>query len=223
MSTPTRYDILPAPQKALLPQLKPLIPLGFTLYGGTAIALRLGHRQSVDFDYFSGRPLDRDLLLRNAPFLTDATVIQDEPEAWTVQTYPLGHSERPVKLSFFGDLRFGRVGIPSFTDEKEIRLASLEDLLGHKLRVLLQRVEIRDYQDIAALLRSGLRLERGLGSASALFPNMFPAAEALRALTYFKGGDIENLSQPDRATLVAAVSGIGSLEPVLIRSRDLTE
>ncbi|WP_373321508.1 nucleotidyl transferase AbiEii/AbiGii toxin family protein [Rivihabitans pingtungensis] len=34
--------------------------LGFVLYGGTAIALRLGHRESVDFDFFSDRPLDRD-------------------------------------------------------------------------------------------------------------------------------------------------------------------
>lgn len=32
--------------------------LGFALYGGTAIALRLGHRTSVDFDFFNDRPLD---------------------------------------------------------------------------------------------------------------------------------------------------------------------
>ncbi len=37
----------------------------------------------------------------------------------------------------------------------------LNDLLGHKLKVLLQRVELKDYIDIAALLKNGADLERG--------------------------------------------------------------
>ena len=48
-----RMDVLPPAQRALWPQLGPLADLGFVLYGGTAVALRLGHRSSVDFDFFS--------------------------------------------------------------------------------------------------------------------------------------------------------------------------
>lgn len=51
-------DILPMAQRRLWPQLGNAPKLGFVLYGGTAIALRLGHRDSVDFDFFSERPLD---------------------------------------------------------------------------------------------------------------------------------------------------------------------
>jgi len=222
MPAPTCYDILPGPQKAILPDLKPVISLGFTLYGGTAIALHFGHRQSIDFDYFSARPINRKQLIEQVPFLKKATVLQDEPDTWTVQTYPLGHNERPVKLSFFGGLRFGRVGTPTFTDKKEIRLASLDDLFGHKLKVLLQRVELKDYQDIAVLLRAGFRLERGLGAALSLFPNMFPPAEALRALTYFQGGDVKNLSESDRSILISAINSVGPIEPMPICSHDLT-
>ena len=40
-------DILPPAQQALWPVLYKAPNLGFTLYGGTAIALRLGHRHSV--------------------------------------------------------------------------------------------------------------------------------------------------------------------------------
>jgi hypothetical protein len=29
------------------------VPIGFVLYGGTALALHLGHRTSVDFDFFA--------------------------------------------------------------------------------------------------------------------------------------------------------------------------
>jgi hypothetical protein len=43
-----RLDILPEPQQRLWPELAE-IPAEFVLYGGTAVALHLGHRQSVDF------------------------------------------------------------------------------------------------------------------------------------------------------------------------------
>ena len=43
-----RVDILPPPQRTLWPELD-ATPDDFTLYCGTALALRLGHRQSGDF------------------------------------------------------------------------------------------------------------------------------------------------------------------------------
>lgn len=46
-----RLDILPPAQRSLWPHLAQ-VPGHFVLYGGTAIALHLGHRQSVDFDFF---------------------------------------------------------------------------------------------------------------------------------------------------------------------------
>jgi hypothetical protein len=50
-------EILPEAQWRLWPELRPASQLGFVLYGGTAIALRLGHRSSVDFDFFTDQPL----------------------------------------------------------------------------------------------------------------------------------------------------------------------
>ena len=52
-----RLDILPEPQWRLWPELVE-VPDAFTLYGGTAVALRLGHRQSIDFDFFALEPID---------------------------------------------------------------------------------------------------------------------------------------------------------------------
>lgn len=43
--------VLLVSQQRLWPDLKPAADLGFVLYGGTAVALRLGHRASVDFDW----------------------------------------------------------------------------------------------------------------------------------------------------------------------------
>lgn len=55
-----RLDVLPEAQRRLWLQLAQTPRLGFVLYGGTAIALRLGHRPSIDFDFFTDKPLDRE-------------------------------------------------------------------------------------------------------------------------------------------------------------------
>lgn len=73
MSMPTqsftpRLDILPAAQVTLWQELGEEIPSTFTLYGGTALALQLGHRQSIDFDFF-GPAFDPDKLLNLFRFL----------------------------------------------------------------------------------------------------------------------------------------------------------
>ena len=56
------FDILPESQKALWLDLSPCKDLGFVLYGGTAIALQIGHRASIYFDFFS-HPTVQDFLL----------------------------------------------------------------------------------------------------------------------------------------------------------------
>jgi len=34
--------------------------IGFSLAGGTALALQIGHRKSIDLDFFGARPIDID-------------------------------------------------------------------------------------------------------------------------------------------------------------------
>jgi hypothetical protein len=95
-----------------------------------------------------------------------------------------------------------------------IRVASGLDLLAHKLKVILQRAEARDYQDIAALLRNGIPLEKGLGAAVTLFAPGFPVSESAKALTYFKDvADLSRLVRRDRELLVGAVEKLGSSIP----------
>ncbi|HLU97205.1 MAG TPA: nucleotidyl transferase AbiEii/AbiGii toxin family protein, partial [Thermobifida alba] len=68
-------NILPPPQQRLWPELA-AVPPTFTLYGGTAIALRLGHRDSVDFDFFAAHDIDPRRLLTDLPFLSGAVVLE---------------------------------------------------------------------------------------------------------------------------------------------------
>ena len=47
-----KLEILPPAQRRLWDELRQT-PQEFVLYGGTALALRLAHRHSEDFDFFS--------------------------------------------------------------------------------------------------------------------------------------------------------------------------
>lgn len=200
----------------MLPQLSALRHHGWVLYGGTAVALQLGHRQSVDFDFFSDKPLIEEELLNSAPILRGARTVQRAPRTWTVLAGSASGA-RSVKLSFFGDLRFGRVGQPSITEQAELAIASLDDLFGHKLKVLLQRIEAKDYLDIVAMLRAGQALEHGLGAAQTL-SDTFAAMEALRTLTYFEGGDLARVGRAERQLLIDAASRVGEVTPLPLLS-----
>jgi hypothetical protein len=196
--------------------------LGFALYGGTAIALRLGHRASVDFDFFTERALDRSSLEALLPFLRTAQVLQETPDTLTVLASPEGADQRPVKLSFFGTMTFGRVGEPQWTDDRMVQVASFEDLLATKVKVLLQRIEAKDYLDVAALLGNGVSLTRGLAAARSLFGPAFQPSECLKALVYFEGGDLNSLSEITRHLLIRAATAVGDLPSVPVVDKQLT-
>lgn len=216
-------DILPPAQIRLWPELTAAAALGFVLYGGTAIALRLGHRQSVDFDFFTERPLDRAALHDAFPFLAASQVLQDQSDTYCVLA-PFGDNERShVKVSFFGGIGFGRVGEPEWTEDENLLVASLDDLMATKVKVVLQRVEAKDYRDVAAMVTSGVSLAKGLASARQLYGSAFQPSEALKALVYFEGGDLHKLCDPERQALIDAVAVVRELPDVTIASTSLAD
>ena len=203
MTFKPRLDVLPDEQRELWPALADVLE-SFVLYGGTALALRLGHRTSVDFDFFSSEPLDLERLFA-IPFVRGAEVLQRGPATLTISTTRTG-SGAPVKVSFFGDLDMGRVGHPEQTDDGVAWVAAIPDLFATKLKVLLERVAARDYLDIAAILRSGALLKNGLGAAVALYGSQFPPMEAVKALAWFEVDDARNVDAATREVLSRAAT-----------------
>jgi len=214
---------LPPAQRRLWPELRPSVELGFVLYGGTAISLHLGHRRSVDFDFFRTRPLVKDEIRAAFAFTRRATTLQESKDTLVLSVPGSARREgrEDVKLSFFGGIAFGRVGEPLLCDDGVMRVASLDDLMAHKLKVILQRSERKDYQDIAAMIRAGVQLARGLAAARLSFGTAFQPAASLKALTYFKDGDLATLARGDRSTLIKAAAAVRELPAVKLRSRKL--
>lgn len=210
-----RLDILPPPQSRLWPDLA-WVPSEFHLYGGTALALYLGHRQSVDFDFFSFRPLDPMRLTPALPFLVDAEILQREPNTLSC----LIDRNGPVKLSFFGVPRLPRLSAPAIAPDNGLRIASLLDLAGTKAAVVQMRAEAKDYLDIDALLLDGrVDLSTAIACALALYGSQYNPQSTLKALAYFRDGNLSDLPQAVRDRLSRAVRDVDlDLLPVVTAS-----
>jgi hypothetical protein len=188
MFTP-RLELLPAPQRRLWDELVET-PKEFVLYGGTALALRLGHRSSEDFDFFSSRAFVPDALQRAVPYLVGAETSQSEANTLTVIVDRSG----PVKVSFFGGLKLNRVQDPEAVSGKGIRVASLLDVGATKMVTIQQRAQAKDYLDIVALAEAGVSLSEALAAAGGVYGPTFNGVLSLKALTYFADGDLQSLS-----------------------------
>ena len=198
-----RLDILPPPQRRLWDELAE-VPPEFVLYGGTALALQLGHRESVDFDFFSERPLDVGRLAPAAPFLETATVTQREPNALSCIVDRGG----AVKLSFFGLPWLTHLSPPLVAPDNGLQIASLLDIAAAKASVVQQRAEAKDYLDIDALLMAGLALPTVLAAGRAVHGAQFNPQSTLKALSYFEDGNLRRLPESVKDRLRRAVRDV---------------
>ena len=216
------FEILPPAQRQFWDQHAAAVPQDFVLYGGTAVALRRGHRQSLDFDFFSSRVLDEDVLRRAIPILGTAKLLQRDPGTFVVAA-PIADGE--VRLSFFGGISFGRVGYPRALPNRPA-IASPLDLLATKLKVIHERVEAKDYLDIEVLLRAGLSLNQGISAARALFGDAVNPLITAKAVAWFKDGDLEAaLPEATRRFLEQAsvtLDPATALTPMALKSKDLS-
>lgn len=185
-----RLDILPPPQRRLWDELA-AVPPEFVLYGGTALALHLGHRQSLDFDFFGNKPFDPAHLVPAVPFLGGATATQREPNTLSCTVDRGGL----VKLSFFGLPSILRLSPPLIAPDNGLQVASLLDLAGTEASVVQVRAEAKDYIDIDALLSDGrVDLLVALAAARAIYGAQFNPQSTLKALSYFGDGNSATLA-----------------------------
>ncbi len=144
--------------------------------------------------------------------MREAKTLQDQPNTLVVTAKALSES---IKISFFGGIAFGHINEPLVTNDNVLLVASPEDLLATKLKSILDRAEAKDYIDIAAILSAGISLGMALGAFSAMF-NSDPALP-LRALGYFKDGDLSTVPAEAQAQLRAARDHVKAVPDVRLR------
>ena len=213
MFTP-QLEILPAAQRRLWDELKHT-PKEFVLYGGTALALRLGHRNSEDFDFFSNQPFAPEVLRKAIQYLQEAEMSQFEANTLTAIVDRGG----PVKVSFFGGLKLNRIQDPDVARDNGIQVASLLDVAATKLSTIQQRAQARDYEDLAAIVGTGISLSEALAAAAAAYGKEFNGALSLKALAYFADGDLPNLSPTTQTKLRALASEVNLQQVPLVQAK----
>ena len=155
----------------------------FYLAGGTALALQLGHRKSVDLDFFSPtedipsirQPLI-DALQAFDPLLANA--------AWGNLVF----LARGVQVGFYG---YGYHMVDDFMLADGMRLASIEDIGLMKLDALLGRASRKDFYDLYVICQQ-IPLQTLLGDAPRKYPSTRDfESMAARRLVYFERAEQE--------------------------------
>jgi hypothetical protein len=193
-------EVLPASQRALWDELSE-VPREFVLYGGTALALHLAHRTSVDFDFFAARPLDFPQIEQGLSFMKSANIVQREKNTLSAIVDRNG----PVKVSFFGVPNLPRLSVAHVAKDNGLGVASLLDLAGTKASVVQVRAEAKDYIDIDALATKGkVDLALALSAAQRLYGSTFNPQITLKALSFFDDGDLSVLPEDMKLRLATA-------------------
>ena len=141
------YDILDDRRRALLPGFAFLKNKEFYLAGGTGLTLQIGHRDSVDFDFFRKEPFNTERLLEEVKqaFIGHALLTTQEAE----NTLSIVIDDA-VLVSLFS---YPYPLIGQLIDTECFSIASLEDIGCMKLSAIAGRATLKDYVDIYYILK----------------------------------------------------------------------
>jgi len=176
-------EVLPPEQQEVLRELGGhAADCGFYLGGGTALAIHLRHRQSLDLDWLTVQRIEDPLDL--------ARELQQRGVNLRVGSVARGalHGDvRGVRASFL-EYRHSLLTPPIDRPELGCRIASLEDLVAMKLLAVDQRGAKKDFVDIHALGAQG----RSLAEMLDLFRRKFAVEDISRvlySLSYFEDAE----------------------------------
>jgi len=182
-------EILTPDQIAVLARLTSVATVSeFYLAGGTALALRHGHRRSVDFDFFREDPFDaRDLSDALAESFHD------------YERLPSGRDTLYVRL---GDVTtsFFRLPYPLLSPTEPtpwgFDLASDRDIAAMKLEAIAGRGSRKDFVDMFVLCRDALTLDDVFSAFESKYgTGRSERYHRLRALDYFADAEQEPMPE----------------------------
>ena len=170
------YNILDKKRKDILSLFKSF-KNDFYLAGETALALQLGHRDSIDFDFFSEKDFKtKDLFEKLKEIFKNHKIqkVQDEKNTLTIIV------DENIKLSFFA---YKYLLLNPLISEEYIRLASVEDIACMKLSAIVSRSREKDYVDLYYILQDN-KLVKLLWLSQKKFPSL-DANLIIKSITYF--------------------------------------
>lgn len=149
----------------------------FYLAGGTGLALQLGHRESIDFDFFSHHPFDTDQMIqRLTELFGKKSILVTQVEKNTVSVI----LQSEIKMSF---MKYGYELIHPLMATDYLNVASIPDIACMKLSTIMQRCALKDYVDLYEIMKI-YSLTQLLSFAKKKYP-IIDSTVILKSLTYF--------------------------------------
>jgi predicted nucleotidyltransferase component of viral defense system len=174
------WEILDKKQELILPKLSFLKKSGFYLAGGTALALQIKHRRSVDFDLYNPDQFNPEkILLKFQKQAQNVSLIQRSEDTLIIKL-------NGVEISLFW---YPYRLLKKLIETEYINLASVEDIACMKIIAIIQRGTRRDFVDLYFLIQR-LGLEKIFKLAEKKYPS-FNIYLALQAMTYFVDAEKE--------------------------------
>jgi len=171
------YNILDKKRLKILPLLKNF-KKDFYLAGGTGLALQLGHRDSIDFDFFSKNNIDtQKLFLQIKKIFKGYKILKIQEEKNTLTVF----IDENIKLSFF---TYNYKLIKKTIDEPYFNIASIIDIADMKLSAIVSRANNKDYIDLYFIFKE-VSLKNILKDLNKKFPEL-DVNLVLKSLVYFK-------------------------------------
>lgn len=116
----------------------------FRLVGGTALSLQLGHRMSIDADFFSNEIFDQTEAMNVlSKILPGFMLLKNSSHGFAGM-----HKGIKIDIYTWGTL----FQLPAFQTEN-IRMAALPDISALKMEAIINRKEEKDFRDVHALLQ----------------------------------------------------------------------
>ncbi len=141
------FEALTDKGKEIFPKLS--LFSGFYLAGGTALALQIGHRVSIDFDFFTDEKIKKTLLAKAESIFSPSSL-----EIFVNNSGELTFSVNDVKITFL-TYPFPAL-LPKVKVEKgEFWLLGVKELAATKAYTIGRRGELKDYIDVYFLLKEG--------------------------------------------------------------------
>jgi len=166
-------------QNHLLPLVKQFKKEYF-LVGGTAIALHIGHRRSIDFDLFKFNQIKpKSIVNKISEFNYNFIVTRRVSEQLNV-------SVKDVKFTFF-QYPFKINASEKFEDI--LRLPKLIDLAAMKAYALGRRSKWKDYVDLYFILKKHFTIEQISKKANEIYGSLFSEKLFRAQLSYFEDID----------------------------------
>jgi len=170
-------NILDDKRRKILPLFKSFSNDGFYLAGGTGLALQIGHRDSIDFDFFKEGDFDTTALIEkiNITFVQHKLSITQQ-ETNTVSCL----IDDSIQVSFFG---YRHKLLNPLVQNEYLNIASIIDIGCMKLSAITSRHLEKDYVDLYFILQNTSITEL-LKSFAKKYPSLDETL-ILKSLVYF--------------------------------------